>query len=66
MHNYRINFDQRTQLRIALENIDAAEKIKAIPIPLDDQESIKGLTIYNGYKCNDCDKMKTVSLPVIR
>jgi len=66
MHNHRINFDQRTQLRIALENIDAAEKIKAIPIPLDDQESIKGLTIYNGYKCNDCDKMKTVSLPVIR
>ena len=32
MHNHRINFDQRMQLRIALENIDAAEKIKAIPI----------------------------------
>jgi len=34
MHNHRINFDQRTQLRIALENIDVAEKIKAIPIPI--------------------------------
>jgi len=31
MYNHRINFDQRTQLRITLENIDAAEKIKAIP-----------------------------------
>ena len=66
MHNHRIDFDQRTEFRTVLKNIDAAETIKSIPIPIDDQEPIKGLTIHKGYKCNDCDKMKTISLFVIR
>ena len=66
MKNHRINFDQRTEFRNALKNIDATEKINTIPIPVDDQPPIKGLTVYDGYKCNDCEKMKTISLPVIR
>ena len=66
MHNHRIDFGQRTEFRTVLNNIDAAETIKSIPIPIDDQEPIKGLTIHKGYNCNDCDKMKTISLRIIR
>ena len=66
MHNHRIDFGQRTEFRMVLNNIDAAETIKSIPIPIDDQEPIKGLTIHKGYNCNDCDKMKTISLRIIR
>ena len=66
MYNHRIDFNQRTEFRMAIKNIDATETIKAIPIPDDNEEPIKGLTIYDGYKCNDCNEMKTISLCVIR
>jgi len=46
IHNYRIDFNQWTKFRMALKNIDAAETIKATN---DNEEPIKGLTIYDSY-----------------
>ena len=66
IYNYRIDFNQQTEFRMTLKNIDTAETIKAIPIPDDKKEPIKDLTIYDGYKCNNCNEMKTISLLVIR
>ena len=66
IHNHWIDFDQWIEFRTILKNIDAAETIKSISISIDDQEPIKDFTIYNSYKCNDYDKIKTISLSIIR
>jgi len=66
MHNHRIDFNQWTEFRMTLKNIDAVEIIKVIPISDDNEEPIKDLTIYDGYNYNDYNEMKTISLSVIR
>jgi len=62
---HKIDFQQHTLLRTALPHISAVDHIKDISIPLDDQEPIEGLLIYDGYKCDNCDDMKTINLRVM-